>query len=334
MVNPPPLSAITDPEAEAGSWILRLQDPDCSDEEREAFMRWLESDPRHVLEYRAMLEIWAVSEDLPMRTLATKRVAPTVLASARKRRRAPNRFLLAGSLAAALVASVWIGWRADLLPNSYHRYETLADLKDTTLPDGSRAHLNRGTELLFVNFRTRRQVILREGEVFFDVRSDITHPFEVRAGGARIVVTGTAFNVWKYLDEVAVTLKEGSVQFFSAGAADPIQLSPGYQVRYAHGEGTPLVYAVDPEEAAAWRDGKLVIDDLTLAEALPLINRYLDRPALLADIDAGDLRVGGIFRTNDIEGLVVDLQKVLPVRVAQNAQGNLVITRTDGAAAR
>ncbi|MCY1311993.1 hypothetical protein D3C80_1893250 [compost metagenome] len=81
----------------------------------------------------------------------------------------------------------------------------------------------------------------------------------------------------------------------------------------------------DTAAILAWRDGKLILDDMSLAEALPLINRYLDQPVLLADQSTARIRVGGIYNTDDIAGLVNTLPKVLPLSISKNEEGSTVI---------
>ena len=53
-----------------------------------------------------------------------------------------------------------------------------------------------------------------------------------------------------------------------------------------------LVEAVDTRQTLAWREGRLVLDDLPLSKALPLINRYLDAPLVLGDQASADQRQG------------------------------------------
>ena len=97
----------------------------------------------------------------------------------------------------------------------------------------------------------------------------------VKAGNGSITVTGTRFNVWKYQDNV-VTVTEGSVKVRSEGSGNDSSLTPGMQASYYPGLLQPLVEAVDTRQTLAWREGRLVLDDLPLSKALPLINRYLD----------------------------------------------------------
>ena len=98
------------------------------------------------------------------------------------------------------------------------------------------------------------------------------------------------------------------------------------QARYKAGDYAAQIsqtYANSPD--LAWRNGKLVLDNLTLADALPLINRYRSTPLVLADRATGALRVGGVFNTKEINSLVTSLPKVLPVYLTLSQDGKPVL---------
>lgn len=308
----------------AAYWCMRLQADDCTDEERAAFKRWLEADPAHAREYQAMLDIWQVSEHLPRRATPETTSHPPV--SRKPSRRRP--FRPAAALAATLFLSLGaaLGWYQGWLPNDIQRYHAAEQTREALLPDGSRVQLNLGTTLWFGNFRDRRSVILSEGEAFFEVKHDPGQPFVVYAGKGSVTVTGTQFNVWKYDNQIVVTLLEGSVKVHSdlEDSDQVAYLSPGMQARYDTRHEPPRVSAAKPS-SLAWREGKLVLDDLMLSEALPLINRYLDKPVLLADRTTANIRIGGIYDIHNVGQLVRTLPKVLPVYLSRNAEGDTVI---------
>jgi len=171
-------------------------------------------------------------------------------------------------------------------------------------------------------------VLATRGEAFFKVRHDSSHPFIVRAGSGQTRVTGTQFNVWMYEDQVRVNLIEGSVLVSSNNdlPGDGLRLEPSMQARYKHGDFTPQIsqtYAND--SSLAWRHGKLVLDNLALSEALPLINRYLNTPVMVADSSTGSIRLGGIYNIKELNSLVATLPKVLPVYLTRNKDGNQVL---------
>lgn len=309
--------AITDA---AAHWCMRLHAADCTDGERQAFEQWHDAHPLHAFEYAAMLEIWDVADHLP-------RSEPEVVVLPFKPRSRLRTYAVAAAIClAAIPLAAFTGWEAGWLPSSYEHFEAANGLRNVTLSDGSQVELNLGTELVYGNYKDQRRVTLKKGEAFFNVTHDSNHPFIVQAGEGQVRVTGTQFNVWKYEDQVRVMLLEGSVQIASDKVHDSVTLSPGMQASYHLGDTTPQVAAINPSDSAlAWRQGKLVLDNLALADALPLINRYLNKPVMLADAGTGAIRIGGIYNINEVNNLVPSLPKVLPVYLTQNQDGNPVL---------
>ena len=310
----------------AAQWCMRLHEPDCTRQEREAFAVWLNANPLHALEYEAMLEIWGVSEHLARPAPAAARV---VALPAAPRRSIWQRFAVAAAVTLlALPVAAYSGWQLGWVPNAHERYSADASARTVTLPDGSQVELNLGSQLTFSNYKDQRRVTLGKGEAFFKVSHDASHPFLVQAAEGQVRVTGTQFNVWMYEDQVRVTLLEGSVLVTSNKrlSGDGLRLEPGMQARYKAGD---YAAQINPTAAVsselAWRNGKLVLDNLALADALPLINRYLDSPLSLADSATGKLRIGGVFNTRQIDRLVSSLPKVLPVYLSRNAEGRTVL---------
>lgn len=309
--------AITDA---AAHWCMRLHAADCTARERQAFTQWHDAHPLHAFEYAAMLEIWDVADHLP-------RTPPAPIAVPRKPRSRLRSYAVAAAIClVALPLAALTGWEAGWLPSSYEHFEAANGLENVTLSDGSQVQLNLGTELVYSHYKDQRRVTLKNGEAFFKVAHDRDHPFIVRAGGGQVRVTGTQFNVWEYEEQVRVILLEGSVQISSDGVHASAPLSPGMQASFRQGDVAPKIAAINPaDNALAWRQGKLVLDNLTLADALPLINRYLRKPVMLADASTGTIRIGGIYNINEVNNLVPSLPKVLPVYLTQNQDGNPVL---------
>ncbi len=299
---------------------MRIHEADFSDQEREQFEQWLAADPAHQRRFETMMDVWAVSVHLPLPT-----PAPAALPHRPRRARRP---LMAAAMALlALPLAGLAGWQMNLIPDSYHRYSSDAAVRDITLADGSHVQLNLGSQLTFANYKDQRRVTLGKGEAYFEVQHDARHPFVVRAGRGQVRVTGTHFNVWTYQDQVVVTLTQGSVQVMGDRRRpnDLVYLTPGMQARYDAQQVMPQVGPAQPDEALAWRDGKLILDHQRLSEALPQINRYLDTPVYLADNATGQLLIGGVYNTRNVAALVQDLPKVLPVILSRNENGDTVI---------
>lgn len=323
-LSPSPDDAITDAAAQ---WCMRLHADDCTQAERETFARWLAADPRHADEYQAMLEIWQTADLLP-RNATVIDFNPPVRTMARQRRHWRPMASAAAIALLVLPLAGWVGWEQGWLPNHYQHVEAGDQARTVQLSDGSTVELNLNTELSYFNYKDQRQVTLKRGEAFFKVLHDSTHPFIVRAGHGQTRVTGTQFNVWKYQDQVKVTLVQGSVLVSSDGSTGGYRLGPGMQASYRTGDFEPqLAQSEDYGNSLAWRSGKLVLDNLSLEQALPVINRYLDAPLLLADASTGRIRISGIYNTREVKRLVDNLPKVLPVYLTRSKDGSTVLNR-------
>ncbi|MFJ4374516.1 FecR family protein [Pseudomonas japonica] len=320
------LNAITDA---AAHWCMRLHADDCTVEEHAEFEQWLNAKPLHRQEFEAMQEIWITADHLP-RPPAPAQILQLPVKPKPQPQRARHYASAAVITLLALPLAGWVGWEQGWLPNDYQSEQSSDSRRTVTLGDGSEVELNLGTSLRYLRFKDERRVVLSKGEAFFKVSHDLQHPFVVRAGSGQIQVTGTQFNVWKYQDQVKVTLVEGSVlvssDSFKLGSG--YRLGPGMQASYKAGDLEPSLnqtYASD--SSLAWRNGKLVIDNLTLDQALPLINRYLENPLRLADASTGSIRISGIYNTGDVKRLVRTLPKVLPVYLTQDKNGDTVLNR-------
>ena len=306
---------------QAVEWCVRLQDESCSDQDRAAFQAWLQADPRHEREYRAVHDLWGLARDLPAAP------APLAAAPAARRSRPIARWTLG---ACALGLACWaVGWWFALLPGTYQRYASGAQTTTVTLGDGTEVDMNIDTAMVYRAYRDTRRLRLADGEAYFRVTHDTAHPFVVEAGRGTITVTGTAFNVWKSGETVIVTLVEGSVdvQTEDDGAgARKLSLRPQMQARYSE-RSDPQARAVTAADSAAWRHGKLVLDNTTLRDAIMQINRYLPADGRYTSVDPAiaALRLGGTYDVRNVAELANALPAILPVRTLRKADGSLAL---------
>jgi transmembrane sensor len=77
----------------------------------------------------------------------------------------------------------------------------------------------------------------------------------------------------------------------------------------------------------AWREGAIVFDGERLADAVAEIERYTDARITISDPAIGDLRVGGRFRTADLQEFFDALQTALPLSVQHTSSGVIIEPR-------
>ena len=83
------------------------------------------------------------------------------------------------------------------------------------LPDGSHVWVNSDSKLSYPEtFQGNTREVFLEGEAFFDIVKDPSHPFIVHTSGIDVKVLGTAFNVKAYNSEptIEATLVHGLIE--------------------------------------------------------------------------------------------------------------------------
>jgi transmembrane sensor len=66
----------------------------------------------------------------------------------------------------------------------------------------------------------------------------------------------------------------------------------------------------------AWREGKLVFDDESLADAVARMNNYSQVKIVVEDAHARALKISGIFNAGDTPAFVEAVQSYFPVDVS------------------
>ena len=150
------------------------------------------------------------------------------------------------------------------------------------LSDGTNVHLNAGSSLKYpINFieGEKRRVFLT-GEAFFDVTSDVNHPFIVNAETLNVKVLGTEFNVSAYpeANEMDVVLVEGSVimglQENHDDSKPQIILKPGFKGSFDRESKTISTEKVNTSIYTSWLEGAIVFRKESFANIIQRLERH------------------------------------------------------------
>jgi transmembrane sensor len=324
----------------AASWTVR-RDRGLSAAESVEFELWLAADKRHAEAMKRAANTWALLERIPEKTAAP------VMAAVMRRRLVWRKTALAALLpaAAAIAFCVWVGHRPSAAPAApATNVAKAADgPRQVTLSDGSVVDLNLGSEIAEQFTAAERRVALVRGEAHFNVAKGQPRPFVVRAGHVDVRAMGTAFDVQLASAAVEVLVTEGVVKLkLSAdGAARHVpaaesipSLNPGQRAVVALTPASPeiavVVTSVNQEEIAralAWQEPLLRLGGATLAEVAANFEQRTGRRVVLADPALGQLRLGGRFRADDVEGFANVLAATLDIEVEHGAEGALVLRK-------
>jgi transmembrane sensor len=202
--------------------LFRFLLHETSKKENRMIEEWLGKNPDHPTRLNQLREISDVpnQEAIPGETERTwKNMEALLLTGNQIARFKPNlTFSLASAAAVLLIlACSGILW---LFYNNAHVVRN-KDLytKTVILPDGTQVDLGPGSKLVYHDgFSNGIREVKLIGDAFFDVNSDPDHPFTVKAGLAKIKVTGTQFavNAPPGNNEVQVAVRSGNVLFYNS----------------------------------------------------------------------------------------------------------------------
>lgn len=298
---------------EAAQWFVRLQEPAVDVEERRRFELWLNEHSQHRDEFQLLQGLWTAADLVPRARLQALCEIPPV----RRKRHPLVRYAVAASvLAVALGLGLFSGLNQ---PTSYTaEFSTaLGERRQVALPDGSVIDLNSRSRLQVRYEKGHRDIELMEGEAMFSVAHDSDRPFVVEAGSGKVTVTGTRFDVRRGVSDTRVVVEQGTVKVQGRGAPDNefISLTAGLGTRVDAQGTVAAAYAVNPAELTAWRSGKLVFNNASLAEVAEEVSRYREKPLTVGNDKVGNLRLTSVFKSDNTDALLKALPNILPVSV-------------------
>lgn len=294
--------------------------------------------------------------DWPVDTGTSAAVLQELDEQLRLRRRRRRRLRGAVGVLALLMAGGWM-WQRPATPEPAFAdaaaAATSAPLRQV-LPDGSVVLLRNGAELRLEFSGATRRVHIDRGEILFDVVSDASRPFVVRAGGVDVRAVGTAFAVNRRNGMVEVLVTEGKVALERPEVPPPASNAPVTDPQWAPGsagietgqtlalipaghrvvvENTPNplppeILAVSEREIAeilSWRIPTLHFDRTPLSEAMASINQY-SRIHLVLDGDTlGDVPLSGAIRADNVQALLELLESEYQIMGVQRGETEIVL---------
>lgn len=319
-----------DIQRQAADWVFERRDcENWTAEDQAKLESWLGESTAHRVAY-VRLETMLVRSN---RLVALRNSSAATVRRAER----PNRrsFFIAAAAGLVVVALAGAGSAMFIGTPQTQTYSTaLGDHKIVTLADGSRIELNTNTVLRARISARERSVWLDKGEAYFQVAHEKTRPFVVIAGDYRVVDLGTAFSVRNDANHLKVALVEGLARFEAARAnirMQPSNLTPGDVVVATAQKVTvtkrPEIKLIND---LAWRQGLLVFNYTTLADAAAEFNRYNAKKLVVADESSARLTVMGKFPATNVDLFGQVAKAALGVHIENRGNEIVISKRTTG----
>jgi len=324
---------------QAAGWAVRLMDRMPAKDQAE-LAAWLATDP---LNGQALEEVVAAWHAVDHYAASAEIVALRESALAEGRRTLSRRqswqvrrrgWLIAATLLLTIAGGGLWRW---LTPQAFAT--GVGERRVVALSDGSKISLDASTIVQIAYSHDKRQLWLKQGRAKFDVAKDPLRPFSVSAAHKMVVATGTSFSVERIENQVRVVLYDGHVAVLeSGGGNDPHPLNVGPKqvpvdrllsigneliLPADKPSGVPFepvsIEPIDPGRSLSWESGLLVFEDEPLTLAIDRMNRYAEKPLVIADPAVARLRISGVFRAGDTDALLEGLAAAFGVEARRGA---------------
>lgn len=187
---------------------------------------------------------------------------------------------------------------------------------DITLPDGTVVYMHPGAHLIFPNkFIGDRREVVFNGEAYFKVAHDASHPFVISSGNMETTVLGTEFNL--NTERSSVTLVKGSVRLRETESNAEVLLKPHQQAVLSADKGQFAVNAVNVEPYEFWRDGYLYFEQAELKDIMEAIGKNFNMSVVFKNDEALHYRMRFItLRNKGVEAAIQTMNEMGKAHVA------------------
>lgn len=334
---------------QASDWIAKF-DKGLSATEEDEFKAWLsESDENHTV-FMDMAKLWDQMDTLSR--LAD--ICPDAAKSSSSLQR--YSWSIAASVFLAIAVATWSYFdtvvrespTATVTMASKSVYETAIGEQSTfRLMDGTQIMLNTNSRVS-VNFTTNNRFLyLERGEMHVSVAHDRSRRLSVIVGGRVVQAVGTEFNIEiTGENSIELVVTEGVVMvgilehpIDETASQEPLILTPSAALVSAGQEvvidstddALEAVVAedIDSGEIAvklSWRQGNLIFRGESLEDAVLEIGRYTEVQFVFLDEESKKIRVAGLFKAGDVDGLLTALRQNFNISYEWVADDKIVLS--------
>ncbi len=335
---------------EASVWVAKL-DKDLSEADQKALQEWMSANPENLTVLLEMAKLW---DEMAVMSRLADLFPETPIHPARSARFG---LATAASILITVLAGVWAvialnpgnapetnETRQSVLataPNTV--YETaIGEQSTVNLPDGTRIVLNTNS-LITVEYTDQYRLLrLKRGQIHVQVAHDKVRPLSVIAGDKIVQAVGTAFSLEITSDqqiELVVTEGKVLVSVYQGPHGIPTEITPAVlapsSVSVVAGEELILgsldeeILEVSFEEIEvklSWRQGNLIFRGESLEDAMAEIGRYTTVEFVILDDDLRKVRIAGLFKAGDVDGLLAALRENFNITYQRIDDGKILLT--------
>lgn len=179
------------------------------------------------------------------------------------------------------------------------------------LIDGTQVWLNAESRLTFPKeFNGTQRAVNLIGEAYFRVAKNPNKPFIITSPRTTTKVLGTKFNLRDYQNEEKseLVVEEGKVSFSAIKTNGTLILTANQKGILDSKNKLNATQNIDYSgKYFDWKDNKLIIDDLTLEEIKPILERWYNINLIISKKELGKERYKGTFNNPTIKEVLTSI---------------------------
>lgn len=192
------------------------------------------------------------------------------------------------------------------------------------LPDGSTVKLNASSTLQYPDhFSGDTRKVILDGEGYFEVVHDASHPFVVEISNAIVEDLGTAFNVSAYpgKEKVEVNVTSGSVRLSDKSRKESAVLDAGSSGKYFTGKDKIILSNELSSNYLSWITKEVSFHHTPLSTVFEELRNIYHVPIQIADPKIANIAYTANFEKFQLEDIVNIIAKTHHLDVTKKDDG-------------
>lgn len=308
--------------------LKRYLTNECSKEELVEIASWINEADENARQLFRMEELYHLGkfnhyEDPQRLALAEKRLFKKLESEQTKPSKQPfiNKLVRYAAAVAIVVLGTGIGYWAlqdDQPKEILVSVANEGNIKEITLPDGSKVWLNNSATLKYPqHFSEKERNVYLEGEAYFEVTKNHLKPFIVESSAMRVRVLGTKFNFKcsKKSTIAEASLIEGEIEVKGNQDEGMIILAPGQRAELNTKSRRLTVKQVNTKMDAVWHDDFIPFEKADIFMIAKTLERFYHARIILSpDIKSDKTYSGVLKRKATIDSVLNALQNTIPIK--------------------
>lgn len=303
---------------------------EASAEEEQQATEWINAAPDHRNYFEQLRSVWVKSATAEEAGTPSEADAWERFQTILHDRQPPARMirwtkvLQVAAAVALVVGAAWLLF-AELSP--LHRTLTLSSgdqIRQITLPDGSRVTLNAGSTLSYrADFGTKARTVHLTGEGFFDIAPRKNQPFVAEAGQLTVTVLGTRFNINGKSASPEVVVETGAVEV--TDGRESLRLDAHESAVLSAGKDQLEKRSVTGALYNYYRTGVFSCVKTPLQALAHTLTEAYHTPIIVADPATGAIPITTTFRYDQpLDSILAIISETLDVKVSRHRDSVLI----------